>query len=70
MLAALDAVSGIQYGAAAGDPELLERGLRTPARLRDPSLGGLTRVVIDSGGPTPAGCRGRFRSRSPAGRRR
>ncbi len=34
MLEALDAVSGIQYGAAAGDPELLERGLRTLARLR------------------------------------
>nr|BEK71473.1 hypothetical protein KPHV_87000 [Kitasatospora purpeofusca] len=34
VLEALDAVSGIQYGAAAGDPELLERGLRTLARLR------------------------------------
>ncbi|MGY1440092.1 phosphotransferase [Streptomyces reniochalinae] len=31
---ALDALSGIQYGAAHGDPELLERGLRTLARLR------------------------------------
>ncbi|WP_431984850.1 phosphotransferase [Streptomyces qinglanensis] len=31
---ALDAVSGIQYGAAHGDPEVLERGLRTLARLR------------------------------------
>ncbi|MFB7947994.1 phosphotransferase [Kitasatospora phosalacinea] len=34
VLEALDAVSGIQYGAAAGDPELLERGLRTLTRLR------------------------------------
>lgn len=31
---ALDALSGIQYGAANRDPELLERGLRTLARLR------------------------------------
>lgn len=31
---ALDAVSGIQYGAANRDPELLERGRRTLARLR------------------------------------
>ncbi|MGV9267567.1 phosphotransferase [Kitasatospora sp. NPDC003701] len=31
---ALDAVSGIQYGAANRDPELVERGLRTLARLR------------------------------------
>ncbi|WP_243088153.1 aminoglycoside phosphotransferase family protein [Streptomyces sp. 891-h] len=31
---ALDALSGIQYGAAHGDPELLERGPRTLARLR------------------------------------
>ncbi|MFG2907372.1 phosphotransferase [Kitasatospora sp. NPDC048286] len=30
----LDAVSGIQYGAANGDPELVERGRRTLARLR------------------------------------
>ncbi|MET9403893.1 phosphotransferase [Kitasatospora sp. NPDC002965] len=30
----LDAVSGIQYGAANHDPELVERGLRTLARLR------------------------------------
>ncbi|MFJ1756461.1 NUDIX domain-containing protein [Kitasatospora sp. NPDC088134] len=34
VLEALDAVSGIQYGAASGDLELLERGLRTLARLR------------------------------------
>ncbi|MBO8186359.1 phosphotransferase [Streptomyces spirodelae] len=32
--AALDALSGIQYGAAHGDPELIERGRRTLARLR------------------------------------
>ncbi|EGX61865.1 hypothetical protein SZN_00850 [Streptomyces zinciresistens K42] len=31
---ALDAVSGIQFGAAHGDPELVERGHRTLARLR------------------------------------
>ncbi|MFI7245259.1 phosphotransferase family protein [Streptomyces qinglanensis] len=31
---ALDALSGIQYGAAQGDPEVLERGRRTLARLR------------------------------------
>ncbi|MFE9968655.1 phosphotransferase [Streptomyces sp. NPDC005525] len=30
----LDAVSGIQFGAANGDPELVERGRRTLARLR------------------------------------
>ncbi|MEE1823801.1 phosphotransferase [Streptomyces sp. BE20] len=30
----LDAVSGIQYGAANADPELVERGRRTLARLR------------------------------------
>ncbi|MEU0744692.1 hypothetical protein [Streptomyces sp. NPDC006134] len=34
VLAALDALSGIQYGAAHGDPELVERGRRTFARLR------------------------------------
>ncbi|WP_217556762.1 phosphotransferase [Streptomyces sp. GbtcB6] len=33
-LSALDAVSGIQYGAAHGDPELVERGQRTLHRLR------------------------------------
>ncbi|MFI1312402.1 phosphotransferase [Streptomyces albidoflavus] len=32
--AALDSVSGIAYGAAHRDPELVERGLRTLARLR------------------------------------
>ncbi|MFJ8676258.1 phosphotransferase [Streptomyces sp. NPDC093589] len=31
---ALDALSGIQHGTAHGDPELLERGRRTLARLR------------------------------------
>lgn len=31
---ALDAVSGIQFGSAHGDPELVERGHRTLARLR------------------------------------
>ncbi|MFF7215077.1 phosphotransferase family protein [Streptomyces sp. NPDC008238] len=31
---ALDAVSGVAYGAAEGDPEVLARGLRTLARLR------------------------------------
>ncbi|MET7828936.1 NUDIX domain-containing protein [Streptomyces sp. NPDC005386] len=31
---ALDSVSGIAYGAAHGDPELVERGRRTLARLR------------------------------------
>ncbi|MFD7916776.1 NUDIX domain-containing protein [Streptomyces sp. NPDC059752] len=31
---ALDSVSGIAYGTAHGDPELVERGLRTLARLR------------------------------------
>ncbi|EGG44401.1 NUDIX hydrolase [Streptomyces griseoaurantiacus M045] len=34
VLSVLDAVSGIQYGAAHGDPELVERGRRTLARLR------------------------------------
>ncbi|MGZ0198757.1 hypothetical protein ACNFR7_00805 [Streptomyces sp. RM1] len=34
VLSLLDAVSGIQYGAAHGDPELVERGRRTLARLR------------------------------------
>ncbi|MGW0312588.1 hypothetical protein [Streptomyces flavidovirens] len=34
VLAALDALSGIQYGATHGDPELVERGRRTLARLR------------------------------------
>ncbi|MGW5213486.1 phosphotransferase [Streptomyces sp. NPDC004051] len=33
-LSVLDSVSGISYGAAHGDPELVERGLRTLARLR------------------------------------
>ena len=32
--AALDSVSGVAYGAAHGDPELVERGRRTLARLR------------------------------------
>ncbi|WP_238426584.1 hypothetical protein [Streptomyces adustus] len=31
---ALDAVSGIAYGTAHSDPELIERGRRTPTRLR------------------------------------
>ncbi|WP_431045300.1 phosphotransferase [Streptomyces sp. P1-3] len=34
VLSVLDAVSGIQYGAAHGDLELVERGRRTLARLR------------------------------------
>ncbi|MGW2658534.1 phosphotransferase [Streptomyces sp. NPDC001478] len=34
VLSALDAVSGISYGAAHDDPELIERGRRTLARLR------------------------------------
>ncbi|MGI5262396.1 phosphotransferase [Streptomyces angustmyceticus] len=34
VLSMLDAVSGIQYGAAHEDPELVERGRRTLARLR------------------------------------
>ncbi|MGQ4485410.1 phosphotransferase [Streptomyces sp. SAS_281] len=34
VLAVLDAVSGISYGASHGDPELVERGRRTLARLR------------------------------------
>ncbi|MFB7513181.1 phosphotransferase [Streptomyces sp. NPDC056144] len=34
VLSVLDAVSGISYGATHGDPELVERGLRTLARLR------------------------------------
>ncbi|GGZ01516.1 phosphotransferase [Streptomyces poonensis] len=34
VLAALDALSGIQYGTAHGDLELVERGRRTVARLR------------------------------------
>ncbi|MEU5092081.1 phosphotransferase [Streptomyces sp. NPDC021356] len=33
-LCVLDSVSGISYGAAHGDPELVERGRRTLARLR------------------------------------
>ncbi|MEV6534188.1 hypothetical protein AB0M86_32120 [Streptomyces sp. NPDC051639] len=32
--AALDSVSGISHGASHGDPELVERGRRTLARLR------------------------------------
>ncbi|MFF0110474.1 hypothetical protein [Streptomyces hirsutus] len=31
---ALDAVSGVSFGVAPGDPELVERGRRTLARLR------------------------------------
>ncbi|WP_018557902.1 MULTISPECIES: aminoglycoside phosphotransferase family protein [unclassified Streptomyces] len=38
---ALDAVSGIQYGAAHDDPEVLARGLRTLAMLRSSSSPGL-----------------------------
>ncbi|MFH9742669.1 phosphotransferase [Streptomyces roseolus] len=34
VLAVLDSVSGISHGTAHGDPELVERGLRTLARLR------------------------------------
>ncbi|MFD7409002.1 phosphotransferase [Streptomyces sp. NPDC059866] len=34
ILSVLDAVSGISYGAANGDPEVVERGRRTLARLR------------------------------------
>ncbi|MEU3049041.1 phosphotransferase [Streptomyces sp. NPDC006984] len=34
VLSVLDSVSGVSYGAAHGDPELVERGLRTLARLR------------------------------------
>ncbi len=34
VLSVLDSVSGISYGTAHGDPELVERGLRTLARLR------------------------------------
>ncbi|ORT60714.1 phosphotransferase [Streptomyces sp. CB03238] len=34
VLAVLDALSAIQYGAARGDPELVERGHRTLGRLR------------------------------------
>ncbi|MFJ1662371.1 phosphotransferase [Streptomyces anthocyanicus] len=34
VLSVLDAVSGIAYGTAHADPELVERGLRTLARLR------------------------------------
>ncbi|WRK41783.1 phosphotransferase [Streptomyces venezuelae] len=34
VLSVLDAVSGISYGTAHSDPELVERGLRTLARLR------------------------------------
>ncbi|CAL9651308.1 hypothetical protein SUDANB120_06634 (plasmid) [Streptomyces sp. enrichment culture] len=34
VLSVLDSVSGISHGAAHGDPELVERGLRTLARLR------------------------------------
>ncbi|MFF3501519.1 phosphotransferase [Streptomyces sp. NPDC003247] len=34
VLSVLDAVSGVSYGAAHGDPELVERGRRTLARLR------------------------------------
>ncbi|CAL9361120.1 hypothetical protein SUDANB105_00667 [Streptomyces sp. enrichment culture] len=34
ILSVLDAVSGISYGASHGDPELVERGHRTLARLR------------------------------------
>ncbi|MEU7354317.1 phosphotransferase [Streptomyces albidoflavus] len=34
ILSVLDSVSGISYGAAHGDPELVERGLRALARLR------------------------------------
>ncbi len=34
VMSVLDAVSGIAYGTTHGDPELVERGLRTLARLR------------------------------------
>jgi hypothetical protein len=34
ILSVLDSVSGISYGAAHNDPELVERGRRTLARLR------------------------------------
>ena len=34
VLSVLDSVSGISYGAAHGDPELVERGRRTLAQLR------------------------------------
>ncbi|MGV9933981.1 hypothetical protein ACWDY4_25925 [Streptomyces olivaceoviridis] len=34
VLSVLDTVSGIAYGTAHDDPELVERGLRTLARLR------------------------------------
>ncbi|MFJ4695520.1 phosphotransferase [Streptomyces sp. NPDC088766] len=36
VLSVLDAVSGIAYGTTHGDPELVERGRRTLARLRNP----------------------------------
>lgn len=34
VLSVFDAVSGISYGTAHSDPELVERGLHTLARLR------------------------------------
>ncbi|MFB6988729.1 GNAT family N-acetyltransferase [Streptomyces sp. NPDC056304] len=45
--AALDSVSGIAYGSAHGDPELVERGRRTLARLRRASC----IPLIDRRGP-------------------
>lgn len=44
--AALDAMSGIQFGIAHGDPELVERGRRTLARLRGQGL------ISTRGGPS------------------
>jgi ADP-ribose pyrophosphatase YjhB (NUDIX family) len=46
--AALDSVSGIAYGAAHGDPELVERGRRTLARLRAEHRAGLSPPTGDA----------------------
>ncbi|MFI9150247.1 phosphotransferase [Streptomyces sp. NPDC053367] len=49
--AALDSVSGIRFGIAHGDPELVERGRRTLARLRAQTLIPVPAVPVRGGTP-------------------
>jgi aminoglycoside phosphotransferase len=49
--AALDSVSGIRFGAAHGDPELVERGRRTLARLRARTLIPVPAAPVRGGTP-------------------
>ncbi|MEU3479609.1 phosphotransferase [Streptomyces sp. NPDC033754] len=49
--AVLDAVSGIAFGTAAGDPELVERGRRTLARRHTAATTILTSPTAPDGGP-------------------